>query len=149
MSASLQKRFVHGVPVSAQYTWESHNCPCPQAGIATKLIQEGMVGGHWVFLANCHLMTTWLPALDKIVEGMEGKKPHADFRLWLSSSPSPLFPIAILQRGIKMTTEPPKVLHCSSQASLHLVPLCLWVLQYNRGVLSISHASCVRQYSHA
>ena len=69
-----------------------------------------MVGGHWVFLANCHLMTTWLPALDKIVEGLEAKKPHPDFRLWLSSSPSPLFPIAILQRGIKMTTEPPKVL---------------------------------------
>lgn len=84
---------------------------CSQAGIATKLIQEGMVGGHWVFLANCHLMTTWLPALDKLVEGLEAKKPHPDFRLWLSSSPSPLFPIAILQRGIKMTTEPPKVPH--------------------------------------
>ena len=68
-----------------------------------------MVGGHWVFLANCHLMTSWLPALDKLVEGLEAKKPHPDFRLWLSSSPSPLFPIAILQRGIKMTTEPPKV----------------------------------------
>lgn len=69
-----------------------------------------MVAGHWVFLANCHLMTSWLPALDKIVEGLEARKPHPDFRLWLSSSPSPLFPIAILQRGIKMTTEPPKVL---------------------------------------
>ena len=55
-------------------------------------------------------MTSWLPALDKLVEGLEARKPHPDFRLWLSSSPSPLFPIAILQRGIKMTTEPPKVL---------------------------------------
>lgn len=80
-----------------------------QAPIASKLIQDGMVAGHWVFLANCHLMTSWLPALDKIVEGLEARKPHPDFRLWLSSSPSPLFPIAILQRGIKMTTEPPKV----------------------------------------
>ncbi|KAL0040883.1 hypothetical protein WJX79_008591 [Trebouxia sp. C0005] len=84
-----------------------------QAPIATKLIQDGMVGGHWVFLANCHLMTSWLPALDKIVEGLEAKKPHPDFRLWLSSSPSPLFPIAILQRGIKMTTEPPKGLRAN------------------------------------
>ena len=87
-----------------------NECMCDmQAGIASKLIQDGMVGGHWVFLANCHLMTSWLPALDKIVEGLEARKPHPDFRLWLSSSPSPLFPIAILQRGIKMTTEPPKV----------------------------------------
>jgi len=88
-----------------------------QAPIAAKLIQDGMVGGHWVFLANCHLMTSWLPALDKIVEGLEGKKPHPDFRLWLSSSPSPLFPIAILQRGIKMTTEPPKA--CSRPSHMH------------------------------
>lgn len=30
-------------------------------------------------------------------------------RLWLSSSPTPDFPIPILQAGLKMTTEPPKV----------------------------------------
>lgn len=81
-----------------------------------------MVGGHWVFLANCHLMTTWLPALDKLVEGLEAKKPHPDFRLWLSSSPSPHFPIAILQRGIKMTTEPPKVCFiATAPVQVHIV----------------------------
>ena len=80
-----------------------------QAPIATKLITQGIKEGNWVFLANCHLMTSWLPALQKIIEGFEVQKPHANFRLWLSSSPSEHFPIAILQRGIKMTTEPPKV----------------------------------------
>lgn len=33
---------------------------------------------------------------------------HDRVRLWLSSSPTPEFPISILQAGIKMTTEPPK-----------------------------------------
>lgn len=65
--------------------------------------------GHWVFLANCHLSLSWMPQLDKLVEQLQVEDPHPDFRLWLSSSPHPDFPIAILQAGIKMTTEPPKV----------------------------------------
>ncbi|KAK9823872.1 hypothetical protein WJX72_006072 [[Myrmecia] bisecta] len=84
-----------------------------QAPIATKLIQQGCKEGGWVFLANCHLMTSWLPTLDKMIEGFEAARPHPDFRLWISSSPSPAFPIAILQRGIKMTTEPPKGLRAN------------------------------------
>ncbi|KAI4461456.1 dynein heavy chain [Holotrichia oblita] len=79
-----------------------------QAPIATKLIHTGAVEGNWVFLANCHLSLSWMPKLDKIVETLQIGKVHKDFRLWLSSSPNPEFPISILQAGIKMTTEPPK-----------------------------------------
>jgi len=50
-----------------------------------------------------------MPQLDKIVDNMQDGNSHPDFRLWLSSNPHPDFPIAILQSGIKMTTEPPKV----------------------------------------
>ena len=49
-----------------------------------------------------------MPTLDKIVEGIPAANPHKDFRLWLSSSPHPQFPISILQTSLKMTTEPPK-----------------------------------------
>ena len=80
-----------------------------QAPTAVRMIEEGIRDGSWVFLANCHLMLSWTPTLEKIIElDMVEKTPHKDFRLWLSSSPNPDFPISILQRGIKMTTEPPK-----------------------------------------
>jgi dynein heavy chain len=77
------------------------------------MLEEAVRHGHWVFLANCHLMTSWLPTLDKIIEGLEAAQPHERFRLWLSSNPSPDFPISILQRGLKMTTEPPKGLRAN------------------------------------
>nr|XP_008509230.1 PREDICTED: dynein heavy chain 2, axonemal-like isoform X3 [Equus przewalskii] len=79
-----------------------------QAPIAARLLREGVIQGHWVFLANCHLSLSWMPNLDKLVEQLQVEDPHPSFRLWLSSSPHPDFPISILQAGIKMTTEPPK-----------------------------------------
>lgn len=81
-----------------------------QAPIATKLLDSGVAQGNWVFLANCHLSLSWMPDLDKIVENLQISPVHPDFRLWLSSSPHPDFPLSILQAGIKMTTEPPKVI---------------------------------------
>ena len=91
-----------------------------QAPVATKLVDDGMIDGSWVFLANCHLMLSWMPELEKMVETYctdATKQPHQDFRLWLSSSPHPKFPISLLQRAIKMTTEPPKGLREIGRAS--------------------------------
>ncbi|XP_062072422.1 dynein axonemal heavy chain 2 isoform X1 [Lepus europaeus] len=79
-----------------------------QAPIAARLLRDGVTQGHWVFLANCHLSLSWMPNLDKLVEQLQVEDPHPSFRLWLSSSPHPDFPISILQASIKMTTEPPK-----------------------------------------
>ena len=74
-----------------------------------RMLEEGLANGSWVFLANCHLMLSWMPTLEKLIEQhLIESTPHKNFRLWLSSSPDPNFPITILQRGIKMTTEPPK-----------------------------------------
>ena len=69
----------------------------------------GTRSGGWVFLANCHLSLSWMPELAKMVEELQDGGVHPDFRLWLSSSPHPDFPISVLQNGIKITTEPPKV----------------------------------------
>ena len=101
--------------------------------------------GNWVFLANCHLSLSWMPQLDKLVEQLQVEEPHPEFRLWLSSSPHPEFPIAILQTGIKMTTEPPKVCMSNinpSRTSMlkhklvwpleNVFVLFCWVLNFNR-----------------
>jgi dynein heavy chain, axonemal len=195
-------------PASLQTPAARASLPClraAQAPVAQRLIEEGARAGHWVFLANCHLMASWLPALAKIVDGLEGapgasgagagagaaagggggggggapasaggslKAPHPRFRLWLSSAPSEAFPISILQvgwpaarkwptpghglggsgiaallfnktgvrsptnpnhaalaphprppqRGVKMTTEPPKGLRANLQRLYQSVP---------------------------
>jgi len=59
-------------------------------------------------LANCHLCVKWLPDLEKLIEKILEEKPHPLFRIILSSSPTPQFPIQLLQNCIKMTSEPPK-----------------------------------------
>lgn len=92
-----------------------------QAPIATRMIKEGVKEGQWVFLANCHLSLSWMPQLDKLVEQLQVENPHPSFRLWLSSSPHPEFPISILQASIKMTTEPPKGLRANMTRLYQLI----------------------------
>lgn len=69
------------------------------------MLAQGMEEGGWVFLANCHLACEWLGSL----RGLDNPTIHHRFRLWLSSMPDPKFPLGMLQRSIKMTTEPPQV----------------------------------------
>ena len=88
-----------------------------QAKEAQSLLNAGAAKGHWVILQNCHLMASWLPTLEKWLEGISAKTPHKDFRLWLTTDPTPNFPLSILQMSLKVVTEPPDGLKLNMQGS--------------------------------
>jgi dynein heavy chain len=90
---------------------------------AEALLDEGVKKGSWVFLANCHLMLSWMPVLEKRIDMIGDGTIESDpeFRLWLSSNPDPKFPITILQAAIKITTEPPSGLRANMTRMINLV----------------------------
>jgi len=51
------------------------------------------------------LLVSWLKKLEIIFENIT--KPDPMFRLWLTTNPSNQFPLGILQKALKVVTEPP------------------------------------------
>ena len=58
---------------------------------------------------NVHLAPSWLPELERVCGGLAEGGAAAGFRLWITTYPTDRFPASVLQNGVKMTTEPPRV----------------------------------------
>ena len=86
-----------------------------QGPIAEQMLETGYRRGNWVLLQNCHLLASWLKTLEKMLNEM--KDPHKDFRLWLTTDPTDNFPLGILQRSLKVVTEPPDGLKLNMRAT--------------------------------
>jgi dynein heavy chain, axonemal len=76
-----------------------------QEASALALFEDAVTNGKWLMLQNGHLLISFLKTLEKHLEKIES--PHPDFRLWFTTDPTPTFPIGILQKSLKVVTEPP------------------------------------------
>ncbi|TKS81144.1 Cytoplasmic dynein 2 heavy chain 1 [Collichthys lucidus] len=75
-----------------------------QADVALATLRECSRNGDWLCLKNLHLVTTWLPLLEKELNVLH---PKAGFRLWLTAEVHPRFPPILLQSSLKITYEAP------------------------------------------
>ena len=94
-----------------------------QGPIAERLIGKAREEGSWVVLQNCHLGYSFMTRLEQITEQTKADNTHEKYRLWCTTYPSPIFPTAVLQNGVKMTIEPPKGLSANLKGSFTRDPL--------------------------
>ncbi|XP_053336632.1 dynein axonemal heavy chain 10 [Clarias gariepinus] len=91
-----------------------------QEMVALQLLETAVYRGQWLMLQNCHLLVKWLKELEKSLERITN--PHPDFRLWLTTDPIRDFPIGILQKSLKVVTEPPNGLKLNMRATYFKIP---------------------------
>ncbi|KAA8595375.1 hypothetical protein FQN60_012510 [Etheostoma spectabile] len=86
-----------------------------QGPIAEKMICAALKSGKWVFLQNCHLAVSWMLAMEELIKTFTDPETSIDenFRLFLSSMPTKVFPVTVLQNSVKVTNEPPKGLRAN------------------------------------
>jgi len=82
-----------------------------QEEVANGVIEDFRQKGGWVFMDNIHLMSKWLPVLERKLE-ICAEEAHEDFRAFLSAEPHPdphagNLPQSILESSIKIINMPP------------------------------------------
>ena len=87
-----------------------------QAEVAIEKLQQAAKSGSWLILKNLHLMTFWIPTLEKELNSMS---LHQDFRLWLTTESHSNFPATLLESCLKVTYESPPGIKRNLQRTLN------------------------------
>jgi len=82
-----------------------------QERLAEAVIKRFAKDGGWVMLQNCHLMQSWVPTLERLLEVVQ-EGAHEDFRAYISAEAPPMasmknMPESLLQSCIKVANEAP------------------------------------------
>ena len=78
---------------------------------AVQLIERGQDEGLWVLVENLHLAPAFLPQLERICDRqLDLSTLNPAFRLFLTSYPTPSFPLALLHTSLKLAVQPPQSL---------------------------------------
>ena len=91
-----------------------------QTSIALTMLRDAARLGHWLCFKNLHLVTGWIPSLEKEFNSLT---PHENFRLWLTTEESASFPPILLQQSLKVTFESPPGLKKKSAENVRDVGL--------------------------
>jgi dynein heavy chain, axonemal len=78
---------------------------------AEAVVEAFAKNGGWVMLQNCHLMQSWVPKLERLLEVVQ-ENAHPDFRCFLSAEPPPIatwknMPESLMQGSVKVANEAP------------------------------------------
>ncbi|KAK0416096.1 hypothetical protein QR680_012296 [Steinernema hermaphroditum] len=116
-----------------------------QQTIALETLRKCAAEGEWLCLTNLHLVTSFIPELQKELSLL--KQRHERFRLWLTTEPDDRFPSVLLQEATKIVFEAPpgirnnisRTLTAWRQADLrissHLQAQALFVLAWLNALL--------------
>ena len=97
-------------------------------GMATRakaLLDRAVRDGRWLVLQNCHLYADWMPQLARFVEELVLNRAELrdSFRLFLTAMPSDVIPSTLIQRCVKLVSEPPGGIRYNLSRSLMAAPL--------------------------
>jgi len=70
-----------------------------QSEIAIEKLKSAAERGDWLCLKNLHLMTFWLPTLEKELQSLDF---HEGFRLWLTAEPHSKFSPTLAELCLKV-----------------------------------------------